>query len=213
MTRVAVITPTWQRHGILAGRCVPSVQAQTYGDLEHVIVSDGPDMYLKGAVEQVLPTVDVTPFGGPRTLMVAGLPVRVLEVPDHDPKGWHGARARNYGVVSTTQPLLAFLDDDNAFRPRHLEVLVRALDEHPEADFAHGMLHYPQTGVTIGADPPQVGHIDSSSFVCRRRVFELSMWPLTDQYALDWMMIEEWLRQGARSVFVPEVTLDYYWPT
>src|SRR5215472_1068898 len=42
--RISVITPTWQRARLLTRRCIPSVLAQDYeGEIEHVIVSDGPD--------------------------------------------------------------------------------------------------------------------------------------------------------------------------
>ena len=40
---VSVVTPTWQRHDLLMDRCIPSVAAQDYPDVEHVICSDGPD--------------------------------------------------------------------------------------------------------------------------------------------------------------------------
>ncbi len=45
---VSVITPTWNRHDLLLNRCIPSVEAQTYPDIEHIIVSDGPDPDLLG---------------------------------------------------------------------------------------------------------------------------------------------------------------------
>ena len=40
---VSVITPTWQRHALLLDRCIPSVAAQDYPNVDHVVVSDGPD--------------------------------------------------------------------------------------------------------------------------------------------------------------------------
>jgi len=50
--RVSVITPTWQRHDLLLSRTVPSVQAQRYPSVEHIIVSDGPDPELKDKLAQ-----------------------------------------------------------------------------------------------------------------------------------------------------------------
>ena len=51
---VSVITPTWQRHDLLTGRCIPSVRDQLYGGtVEHVIVSDGPDESLAARVPGV----------------------------------------------------------------------------------------------------------------------------------------------------------------
>lgn len=207
MPRVAVITPTWQRHDLLLSRCIPSVagirggrgvaaiSGQTFRDFEHVVVSDGPDPLL--AYTFATNRIAVDP------------PVRYLELSEH--AGGLGAAARNFGIDNTDSELVAFLDDDNAYRPRHLEVLIAALDMVPEAAFAYGRLYYPETGQSIGMDPPQVGQIDGSSFVCRRSVFELGRWPITNVYALDWEMVAGWLAQGAGWIFVPEITLDYYW--
>src|SRR5258708_1073227 len=39
---VSVITPTYGDPRTLVERCIPSVEAQTYADVEHVIVTDGP---------------------------------------------------------------------------------------------------------------------------------------------------------------------------
>src|SRR5262252_1881600 len=43
---VDVVTPTWERHDVLLNRAIPSVQAQTYPNVRHIVVSDGPDMEL-----------------------------------------------------------------------------------------------------------------------------------------------------------------------
>ena len=48
---VSVITPTWQRADLLVNRCIPSVQAQDYPVVEHIIVSDGPDQLLRDYME------------------------------------------------------------------------------------------------------------------------------------------------------------------
>jgi len=116
----------------------------------HVIVSDGPDY----ALCEILPDL--------------------LELPAH--AGGLGAAARNYGVEHTESELIAFLDDDNAFRPNHLGLLVGLLDANPDADFAYGRMEYSNGQTSIGAYPPALGQIDASSFVCRRKTMELGMW-------------------------------------
>lgn len=199
MPRVCVVTPTWQRHDLLFTRCLPSVVAQTYQDWEHVVVSDGPDPGLREKVELLNRKSDVIywPQG------------RLLELPEH--AGGLGAAARNYGIDHSDSELLAFLDDDNAYRPHHLELLIECLDAQPGVDFAYGRLYYPESGTSIGMYPPEVGQIDSSSFVCRRKLFDLARWPVTTTYALDWELVGAWLAAGAKAAFVPEITLDYWW--
>lgn len=186
MPRVSVITPTWQRHEVLLNRCIPSVEAQSYRNFEHIIVSDGPDPALRG------------------------LAPLLLELGEHEEPGYLGARARNAGIGIANGELLAFLDDDNAFRPNHLATLVAALDANPHADFAYGRMAYPGSDSVVGAYPPQYGQIDSSMFVCHRRTMDLGMWPVPSGYALDWELIGGWMARGAQAVFVPEITVDYY---
>src|SRR4029077_2492629 len=89
--KISVITPTWQRARLLLTRCIPSVAAQDYdGEVEHVIVSDGPDETL------------------------AGVP-GVVFLPDHRPAPNRGIWARLAGTRLATGDLIAYLDDDNAW--------------------------------------------------------------------------------------------------
>lgn len=58
--------------------------------------------------------------------------------------------ARNYGVLNTAGDLLAFLDDDDRWHPRRLELAARALEASPEAVVSHcRMRTIDQDGVAI----------------------------------------------------------------
>lgn len=196
---VSVITPTWRRHRSLLDRCIPSVAAQTYPDVEHVIVSDGPDPDLA----ELLDDLDTIVYG---------------EVARHDshPHNW-GSPARNRGLELATGGLVAYLDDDNAFRPDHLERLAEVLATDPHADFAYSRMHCHPHGYQVGAAPPAYGQLDSSLLIHRRGLPErLGRWPAPgsanggDPHAPDWGMVARWLAGGARWVFVDAVTVDYY---
>lgn len=193
MRRVAVITPTWgaARHEVLLERCIPSVARQTFTDLEHLVVSDGPDPALS------------------HLLTDSG--VRYAEVAEHvEPHSW-GASARNLGLTFTGAEYIAYLDSDNAYRPQHLAHLVDALDRNPRADFAYSRMLMVATNVEVGGDPPSLGRIDSSLIVHRREAVEwYGDWPELPVYSIDWELISSWLIKGASWAFVPEVTVDYY---
>lgn len=195
---VSVVTPTWRRHDLLMARCIPSVQAQTYPDVEHVIVSDGPDPGL--------------------AKLLTDLPVVYGEVGEHDPHpdNW-GSHARNHALSLASGDLIAYLDDDNAFRPDHLQRLVQALAERPDADFAYSQMQCHPHGYVVGSPPPAYGQLDSSLLMHRRGLpGRLGCWPPPgqavgwDQHAPDWGAVAQWLVGGARWVHVPEVTVDYY---
>ena len=120
---ISVITPTWQRHDLLLDRCIPSVAAQDYPAVQHVIVSDGPDNVLAGKI--------------------AGRSCGAVvwdALPAHDPAARWGHWARLRGLELATGEYIAYLDDDNAFRPGHLAKLAAALDADPSAGFAYSQL-------------------------------------------------------------------------
>ncbi len=98
---VAVVIPTHDRPADLA-RAVASVLAQTLAPAEVVVVDDGSDP----------------------PCILADERVRILR---HDvPRGV--AQARNAAIAATTSPLVAFLDDDDTWRPHALARLTAALE-------------------------------------------------------------------------------------
>lgn len=188
---VSVITPTWQRHDLLLERCIPSVAAQTWPDVEHVVVSDGPDLELKLAVTLRFPRV------------------RYDELPDHDPAGHWGHRARLRAIGMAKGDLITYLDDDDAYRPEHCAVLAAALGSHPEADFAYSQML--SQGNVIGVDPPVYCNIGTPMIMHRRGTLEMGTWERS-MPSIDWDLVSRWLAAGARYVHVPRVTVDV-WPS
>jgi glycosyltransferase involved in cell wall biosynthesis len=135
---------------------------------------------------------------------------------DDGPHGDWGSAARNHGLSLAKGDLVAYLDDDNAWRPDHLERLVAALEDDPQADFAWSRMHCHPRGYQIGSVPPAYGQLDSSLLIHRRGLPQrLGMWPSPgefagDQHAPDWGVVARWLAGGARWAFVDAVTVDYY---
>lgn len=190
--KISVITPTWQRHSLLLDRCIPSVAAQTVA-VEHVVSSDGPDPELRS--------------------LLAGMDVVYVEQDEHsdDPCNY-GARARNRGLQAATGDLIAYVDDDNALRPRHVEVLALALELNPLADFAYSQMYRHGLGDVIGSAPPAHGTVDSSILMHRKGgPGRFGFWPVPAPYEVDWIFVQSWLAGGAGYVFVPELTVDYYY--
>jgi glycosyltransferase involved in cell wall biosynthesis len=91
--RVSVVIPSHKRPA-LAQRAVASVLAQTFSDLEVIVVIDGADPASVAAMGQ----------------MQANDP-RVRVIPVAEPVG--GSEARNIGVRAAGAPWLALLDDDD----------------------------------------------------------------------------------------------------
>lgn len=192
--KVSVITPTWQRHELLINRCIPSVATQTTR-VEHVVVSDGPDPELRA--------------------LLADVDVVYAEVFEHaDDACNYGARARNRGLEVASGDLIAYLDDDNAFQPHHIQTLAAALITNPDKDFAYSRMFRHGLDDTIGAEPPIHGSVDSSTLMHRKDgPQKYGLWPVPAPYEVDWVFVHTWLAAGATWIYVPEVTVDYYyWP-
>ena len=192
---ISVITPTWQRHDLLLDRCIPSVAAQDYPAVQHVIVSDGPDNVLAGKV------------------IARSCGALVWDaLPAHDPGARWGHRARLRGLELATGEYIAYLDDDNAYRPGHLAKLAAALNADPSAGFAYSqiMMHNGGSSYVVGVPPPAYGQIDTSAIMHRRRLLDTATWRDAGQLTIDWDIVERWLHAGAGWAHVPEVTADYY---
>jgi len=193
---VSVVTATWQRHDPLLNRCVPAVQAQDYPALEHIIVSDGPDLVLRRALMGL-------PFVAPG--------VRFTELPEHDPDAQWGHHARLHGTDLAKGDYIAYLDDDNSWRPGHVEILVAAL-EATGAGFAYPMMAVHGRGdYVIGTDPPSRGQIDTSGIMHRRGLLDVATWRWHPGIeTIDWDLVSRWMAAGVTWVAVPAVTCDYW---
>ncbi len=149
---LSVIIPTRNRPAHLR-RCVASVLAQTFTDLEVVVVDDGSD-----------PPLDVT-LDKTTVLRQA---VRV-----------HACRARNLAVAAARGRLLVCLDDDTELTdPAALATAVAFADAHPTAgvvgfcqvvpDGTPGLNPAPNDAV----GPQWVGHFSGCGALLRRDVFD-----------------------------------------
>lgn len=114
--KVSVITPTYKRSEMLP-RAVRSVLAQTYKNIEIVVVDDNnPDSEWRNATEQRMKEFDNDP--------------RVIYV-KHD-KNMNGSAARNTGIKFSTGDIITYLDDDDWYYPEKVEKQVQYLLTHPE---------------------------------------------------------------------------------
>ena len=195
-TLVSVITPTWDRHELLLGRCVPSVQAQDYPDVEHVVLSDGPDTELMTKLGWV---------PGPHRLIAA-------EMPERDPEAEYGSRPRKAALSFAAGEYVTYCDDDDALRPQHCALMAAALDADPGAGFAVSrMVCHGAHPVIVGWGPLAMGNVGSPMIMHRMSVLEAGTWG-PDSWTEDWDLVQRWLDAGIRYVNVDAETSDA-WPS
>ncbi|MEQ4724124.1 glycosyltransferase family A protein [Nonomuraea sp. B19D2] len=107
MPRVSVICPAYNRGPAIAAT-ISSVQAQTLGDWELIVVSDGSD----DDTDEVV-----------RALVERDDRIRLVRTRHHG----HPSEPRNIGLAESKGEIVAYVDHDDLWLPRHLELLAGAL--------------------------------------------------------------------------------------
>lgn len=205
---VSLITPTWQRHGLLNERCIPSVQGQSYPNVEHVIVSDGPDDELATQFKSALPPEVCQDIRQGRRF-----PVWFHALAEHQDGIHWGTAGRLAGIELAAGDFIGYVDDDDELRPEHCELLVQALIDHPEAGWARSlMISHQGEGAgltTIGHGEPSCGNIGTPMIMHRREILEHGTWGPPSAFE-DWELVNRWVHAGISHVKVDVVTVDVY---
>lgn len=207
---VSVVIPTRNRPDLVV-RAVRSALEQTFGDLEVVVIMDGPDAATKAALSKI-----------------HDIRLRSLELPH----SLGGAATRNAGVRAATGEWIAFLDDDDEWLAGKLarQLEVASESEAPEPIIACRLVASTPSGEYVW--PRRIMRADEhvSEFVMARRdlfqgegLLQTSMLMarkrLLDQVPFDdhVMRHQEWdwlLRvsrvPGVRIEFAPEPLLIWY---
>jgi glycosyltransferase involved in cell wall biosynthesis len=164
---VSVFTATYEAQAF-AGETIESVLAQTYEPIEHVLVDDG------------------STDGTPELLAEYARrdPERIRVVNADERLG--PCRRRNDAIRETKGPLLAWLDHDDVWLPRKIELQVDALEENPRAALCYTQYEEfdHRTGETVARPAVPAGDglleqlfvrgcfIASSTVLFRREDFE-----------------------------------------
>jgi len=195
MPKVTVVTATYNWATVLPF-CIAAVRAQTFGDIEHLVVGDG-------CTDESAEAVVVAADGDPR--------VRWVNLASNTGHQWG---PNNEGLRLADSDVIAYLGHDDLWAPNHLENLVSALEDpqvglvHSSTLFVHPSAapkRWPEPG--WGYEPPN--WIPPSSVVHRRDVaVEVGGWSppdpgsRTDPEAVLWAAIAA--RSSVR--WVPRLT-------
>ena len=116
--RVSVIIPTYNRAGLLRA-AIDSVLAQTFSDLELLVVDDGSTDDTQAMMRD---------FNDPRILYIR-----------QENKG--RSAARNVALARARGAYIAFLDSDDTYLPEKLALQVRYMDAHPDTGMVYTSAH------------------------------------------------------------------------
>ena len=204
---VSVVIPTYDNHELLRERAIPSVLSQTHQNVEIVVVGDAAPEQARIAVES---------FGDPR-ITFFNLPYRG-PYPAAPQARWlvAGVPPYNEAVRRARGLWIAPLDDDDAFRPHHIErLLAHVRDERLELAYGQICAHWPGdvTTRTLGRFPPEHGQFGVQAALYHAGladIFELELADAALGLPYDWAWCQRMLEAGVRIAMVEEETIDYY---
>jgi glycosyltransferase involved in cell wall biosynthesis len=107
---VSIIIPTFNRRRWI-GECLDSVKAQTYKNIETLVIDDG--------------STDDT------VAWLKSNPDYSFAHVHEQPKNGGASIARNDGISLARGDLIAFIDSDDALLPNHVETAVKVFRDHP----------------------------------------------------------------------------------
>lgn len=163
--KVAVVTPTIGTQFL--GKCLDSVQKQTYDDITHYVFVDGQEHFSNSLIGL---------YGVTETKRI-----KCVYLEDNIGKGWYGHRVYAACSFLVNADVIIYLDEDNWFEPNHVESLISELQKGNQWAYSLRKI-YDGTGNFICEDNceslgkwpvyfnDQVFHIDTSCYAVRRDV-------------------------------------------
>lgn len=180
---VSVIIPAYQASSTI-GRTLASLFAQTYTNVEVIVVDDASTDALEAAI---------APWR--ERLTYLRLPVR-SDAP----------HARNTGYQQARGELVMFCDADLILVPEAIAKLVAALEMHPEAAYAYPSFRFGWKKFRCG--PWDAERLRRRNFIHTSALIRREATPAFDETLRrfqDWDLWLTLLREGKRGVWVPEV--------
>jgi glycosyltransferase involved in cell wall biosynthesis len=207
---VSVITGTWQRHELL-WQAMSNVQSQIYPNVEHIIVSDGPDAELAAWFNR-----DTDFIANHDTqLAPSRFPIRFVELG----RNWSSFLAASMSAVPfqvaqwmARGDLLLWCADDDRFEPDHIESLVDLL-QSTDSDFVYSRCRVwsvdstPDDYEEIGTDPPRLGQVTNALY--RAELLDYRGFRTHIGSGSDWDQVTGWMEAGARWAMLDRVTMSH----
>jgi glycosyltransferase involved in cell wall biosynthesis len=202
---VSVPIPTWTNYRALAEIAVPSVLAQTHENLEVVVVGDAAPPETKRALDSL----------GDARIRYVNLPLRG-PYPADAMRRWYvaGVPAINEASQLARGSWIAPLNDDDAFTPDHVEVLLAAARSR-RSEVAYGRFTMSFTGrapFDAGTFPPALGEFAWQAAIHHAglRFFEMELGDAWFDRPGDWSLCRRMLLAGARFTMIDDVVAHLY---
>lgn len=218
--KVSVVISTYNRPAML-DKALESVHAQTFDDFEVIVVDDcSPDKEVMHALLE----------GWYNKFEKRGVDLIAMRLGENS---GYQCMPKNKGIEQARGDYIAYLDDDNSWRPNHLEVCVAAIEADFSTDMVYSRLSYhadpalvEKYKVPVGdADgvewnPQMLGlrnYIDTSTILHSKGAFWRLVrdtgygWDESLRRFGDWNFVWRWAVNGLTAKLADHVTVDYNW--
>ncbi|HUC00679.1 MAG TPA: glycosyltransferase family A protein [Solirubrobacterales bacterium] len=200
---VTFLVPTYTSAETLRDVALPSIVAQTYSNLEVIVVGD----CAPAAAEEAVAAV-----GDPRISYFN----RTIRGPyAEDPaKRWYaiGSPPLGEGLARARGRWIAVLGDDDAARPDHTEKLLAAARANRwEHCYGLQLINFREgEPITVGKFPPELGEwgLQSALYHSGLRFIEPELTDSIFNEPNDWSMCRRMLRCGVRTGMIDEIVVD-----
>lgn len=202
--RVSVVV-TCYNYGKYLAECLASIKAQTYDNIEVIIVDDASTDEETQKVVAWAATADGA--------SAIGFPRRVIMLAENTGQP---AFTRNIGIQASAGDLILCVDADDVLMPTMIEECVQALRQNPDASIAY-------TGVTCFGDasnqwstaPFSYERLIMQNFICYASMYRREVWEATGGYRTNVRGMEDydhWVHAaglGFRAVPIPRQLWRY----
>jgi hypothetical protein len=202
---VSVIIPTYLQSELLVSRAIPSALGQTYRNVEVVIVGDG----APESTAQAIARLD-----DPRVRYV-NLTVRA-PYPEDKSEFWRvaGTTPWNAAWQLAKGRWIAPLNDDDSFRPEHVELLLDAACAQ-RCEVAYGAIeHHRPDGANeiVNSWPPESHRFGWQAAIVHAGLGFMPMQLGSGALGVpgDWSLCRRMRRSGIKFTMVEDVVVDYY---
>lgn len=202
---VSFIIPTYTNYAGLRDVSLPSVLAQSYSNLDVIVIGDGAPAETAQAIEAIAdPRVRYVnrTYRGP--------------YPDDPQDRWRviANAPHNEAVALARGRWIAQVSDDDAVRPHHTEVLLHnAQQNRLEHCYGRQSIHFPEgEGFEIGEFPPRHGEWGLQAAIYHAGLNFLGLEAADALYdePSDWALCRRMLQIGVSTGMLDKVVVDKY---
>jgi hypothetical protein len=169
------------REKVLLDRCMPSIMALDWPEVEHIIVSD-PNPELRTIIRKYdnvrWVEINDTWRDGVKDLSIGAVP-------------WH------IGSLMALGEYVGFVGDDDELLPDHVTRHAEALQEF---DFSVTPIQFRAHGddIQVIGDRLACGFLDATGIMCRREALRVANWHANGEDAADWRLVRDWMDRGLK---------------